>query len=424
MASPERNPGARKPHGLIGPALAGLGLLSIVTCASGQGVPLGAAQNVAIASAAGVTNTGPSSINGNITLSPLTSITGFPPGTLTGGGTIHSNDALAIQARADAMTAYNTLAGQAYLPANDKTGVDLGGLTLTPGVYHFSSSAGLTGALTLNTLGDPNAAFVFQIGSSLTTAPASSVTVIGGGAGRVYWQVGSSATLNSTTAFDGNILALASITMATDANLVNGRAIALNGAVTMDTNGIASPALNAAAPGRFWNGSANNLWAGTNWSTTVAGLDHVNLGSGADVVFSVNPTPPTPQNQNTLLDTDSTISSLTVNDVAAVTIGGTHTLTLISTGLVTGINVNSGAGLTTISSKLVLGDLSQVVTVNNAAGMLISGIVGGTNGLTKAGTGLLTLTGTETYTGATVVSGGTLQLGDGVTAGTSIATSN
>jgi len=212
--------------------------------------------------------------------------------------------------------------------------------------------------------------------------------------------------------------------MATGANLVNGRAIALTGSVTMDSNGIAASVLNVAAPGRSWNGSANNLWSATNWSSAVTGLDHINLGTGADVVFSVNPSPPTPQNQNTLLDTDTTISSLTVNDAAAVTIGGTHTLTLTSTGLVTGINVNSGAGLTTLSSKLLLGDLSQVVTVNNAAGMLISGIVGGNNGLTKAGAGLLTLTGSETYTGATVVSSGTLQLGDGLTAGSSIALSN
>ena len=185
IAGPKRNRRDRNPHGLIGSAVAGLGLFSIVAGASGQGVPLGAAQNVAIASAAGVTNTGPSMINGNMALSPLTTITGFPPGTVVGGGSIHFNDTLAVQAQADGMAAYNTLAGQAYLPANDKSGVNLGGLTLAPGVYHFSSSANLTGALTLNTLGDPNAVFIFQIGSSLTTAPASSVTVIGGGAGRV-----------------------------------------------------------------------------------------------------------------------------------------------------------------------------------------------------------------------------------------------
>lgn len=419
-AKSPRNNRARKPHQFIGSALAGLALLLVSTGANGQAVPLGAAQNVAIVSAAGVTNTGPSTINGNITLSPLTTITGFPPGLVVGGG-IHFNDALAVQTRADAMTAFNTLAGQAYLPANDKTGVNLGGLTLTPGVYHFSSSAGLTGALTLNTLGDPNAVFIFQIGSTLTTASGSSVTVAGGGSGNVYWQVGSSATLNSSTAFDGNILALASVTMVTGANLVNGRAIALTGAVTMDSNSVTSPALNPAAPGRFWNGSASNLWSGTNWSSAVAGLDHIVLGMGADVVFSVNPTP---LRQNTLLDSNTTISSLTVDDSLAVTIAGPNTLTLAATGLTTGININSGAGLTTIGSHLVLGNLSQVITVNNAAGMVITGVVSGSNGLTKAGTGVLALTGIETYTGATVVSSGTLQIGNAITPGTSIALSN
>jgi len=426
MASSKRNRPARKPHGLIGSALAGLGLLSLVTGATGQGVPLGAAQNVAIASYAGVTNTGPSIVNGNIALSPLITITGFsvsnPPGPGIVTGTVHYNDTPAQNARADAMTAYNTLAGQAYLPANDKTGVDLGGLTLTPGVYHFNTSAGLTGALTLNTLGDPNAVFIFQIGSSLTTATGSSVVVAGGGTPNIYWQVGSSATLNSTTAFDGNILALASVTMKTNASLANGRAIALNGSVTMESNGISSPAaLNTPALGRFWNGSASNLWSGTNWSDNVnASNPPVPLGANVDVTFSVNPTlipTPIPIHQSTLLGGDQMISSLTVNDTAPVTIGGPGTLTLRTTGQLTGINVNSGAGLTTISSNLVLSDLSsQVVTVNNAAGMLISGVVrdvvGGSNGLTKAGTGVLTLTGANTYTGATEVTSGTMLAGN------------
>ncbi len=418
----------RRQHALLGSTLAGLSLLCFITSATGQGVPLGAAQNFAIATYAGVTNSGPSLVAGNVALSPLTAITGFTFSTPAGAGvvtgTVHYNDALAQQAQADAMTAYNTLAGQAYLPANNKTGVDLGGLTLTPGVYHFNSSAGLTGTLTLNTLGDPNAVFIFQIGSSLTTATGSSVVVTGGGTPKIYWQVGSSATLNSGTAFDGNILALASVTMGTGASLVNGRAIALDGAVSLLSNNVTAPALNAAAPGRFWNGASSNLWSASNWSSTVAGVDRLGLGAGADVVFSVNPTAPVPQNQNTLVDSDTTIASLTVNDSTAVTIGGSNTLTLSSTGLVSGININSGAGLTTISSKLVLGSLSQVVTVNNAAGLLISGAVGGSNGLTKAGTGVLTLTGAETYTGATVVSSGTLQLGNGIAAGTSIALSN
>jgi len=155
-------------------------------------------------------------------------------------GAVHYNDVLATQAQTDALAAYNTLAG--LTPSIDKTGQNLGGMTLTPGVYHFDTSVGLTGILTLATLADPNALFVFQIGSTLTTAVGSSVVVTGAGAGsdpNVFWQVGSSATLNTSTAFDGNILALASISFGTGSTLVNGRAIALTGAVSLLNNNIA-----------------------------------------------------------------------------------------------------------------------------------------------------------------------------------------
>ena len=408
--------------------MAGLGLIVFSNTTHGQAVSLGEAGNFTIVSSQGVTNTGPTIINGNIALSPLTTITGFdisvPAGPGVINGNVHYNDSVAQLAQSDALTAYNTLAGLAYLPANNLTGMDLGGKTLAPGVYHFDTSAGLTGNLTLATMADPNAVFVFQIGSTLTTATGSSLIVTGAGAGitpNIFWQVGSSATLNTGTMFSGNILALASVSMGTGSGLSLGRALALNGAVTLLSNSISAPNLVLAAPGRYWNGSASNLWSGTNWSTTAAGLDQVNLGANVDVVFSVNPTP---INQNTILDTNVTISSLTVNDSAAVTIGGTNKLTISATGLVTGININNGAGLVKISSNLELGYLSQVIDVNNASGMLVSGVISGSNGLTKAGTGLLTLTATEAYTGATVISDGTLQLGNGVTTGASIASSN
>ena len=411
----------------MGSAMVGLGLMFFSSGANGQAVSLGEAGNFIIVSSQGVTNAGPTIVNGNIALSPLTTLTGFDVSTPAGpgviNGNVHYNDAIAMRAQNNALTAYNTLAGMAYLPANDLTGLDLGGRTLTPGVYHFDTSAGLTGNLTLDTLSDPNAVFVFQIGSTLTTATSSSLTVIGAGAAtpNIFWQVGSSATLNSGTIFGGNILALASVSMGTGSNLINGRALALNGAVTLLSNSLSAPSVILAAPGRYWNGSSSNLWSDFNWSSTVDGLDQVTLGTDVDVVFSVNPAP---QNQNTLLDTDVTISSLTVNDSADVTIAGPNTLTISATGLITGININAGAGLTTISSDLELGYLSQIVDVNNVDGLLISGVISGSNGLTKAGAGLLTLTGTETYTGATVVSEGILQLGDGVTTGTSIASSD
>jgi hypothetical protein len=135
-------------------------------------------------------------------------------------------------------TAYDSAMGQPC--TTNLTGSDLGGLTLTPGVYCFNSSAQLTGALTLNAEGDPNAQFVFQIGSTLTTASSSMVDFINTSGGlpdpNLFWQVGSSATLGTGTDFSGNILAETSITLTTGANIACGSALAQNGAVTMDDN--------------------------------------------------------------------------------------------------------------------------------------------------------------------------------------------
>jgi hypothetical protein len=182
-----------------------------------------------------VTNTGSSIVNGNLGVSPGSAATGFPPGVVV-GGTIHSNDATAIQAQNELTTAYNTVAGTPCTV--DLSGQNLGGLTLTPGVYCFTSSAQLTGTLTLNALGNPAAQFLFKIGSTLTTASISSVALINGATScNVFWQVGSSATLGTNTVFAGNILALTSITLNTGAT-VSGRTLARNGAVTLDTNNV------------------------------------------------------------------------------------------------------------------------------------------------------------------------------------------
>ena len=200
--------------------------------------PLGQAGSFAVLGASAVTNTGPTVVTGDLGIWPNTasSITGFPPGIVNGA--THPGDAVAQQAQTDVTAAYNNLAGQACSTGNDLTGTDLGGLTLTPGVYCFSTSAQLTGTLTLDAQGNSAAVFVFQIGSTLTTASASRVLVINGGSScNVFWQIGSSATLGTTTAFAGNILALADITLNTGV-VAPGRALARTGAVTLDTNGV------------------------------------------------------------------------------------------------------------------------------------------------------------------------------------------
>jgi Ice-binding-like len=203
-------------------------------------VDLGTAGTFAVLAGSTVTNTGPTIIDGgDVGVSPGTAITGAP--SIVAPYTTHSNDADAIQAQKDLTTAYNTAAG---LPVSDVlTGQDLGGLTLTPGVYFFKTSAQLTGTLTLDDQGNPMAQFVFQIGSTLTTASNSSVVTIdddgSSDAGcSVYWQIGSSATLGTETAFEGHILADASITLNTGATILDGSALARVGAVTLDSNSI------------------------------------------------------------------------------------------------------------------------------------------------------------------------------------------
>jgi hypothetical protein len=200
-----------------------------------QTVPMGTSADFGVLGGSAITNTGASIITGDLGISPgnASSVTGFPPGVVT--GTTHFADGVALQAQNDLTTAYNNAAGRT---CNTTIAADLGGSTLVPGVYCSATSIGLTGTVTLDAQGDPDAVFVFQAGSTLTTASNATVAIINGGqACNVFWQVGSSATLGTGTNFIGSILALDSITLTTGAN-TSGRVLARNGAVTLDTSDV------------------------------------------------------------------------------------------------------------------------------------------------------------------------------------------
>lgn len=194
-------------------------------------VDLGAAAGFGVLGATTVTNAGETVVATDVGVSPGTAVTGFPPGTTS--GTIHPGNAVASAAHTDLATAYADATGRA--PDTIITG-DIGGTTLTPGVYNAAASVGISGTLTLDGGGDPNAVFIIQAGSTLITEPASMVTLTNGAqACNVFWQVGSSATLGAASAFSGTVLAMTSITVSPAAN-VTGRVMAVNGAVTLDTN--------------------------------------------------------------------------------------------------------------------------------------------------------------------------------------------
>jgi hypothetical protein len=214
--------------------------LAVPVAAQADHVDLGTADPFVVLGGSAVTNTGSSVLNGDLGVWQAGGgdLTGFL--TVDGGpgivnGAVHDDDLVAQQAQSDLTTAYNTAAGE---PSDfNLTGQDLGLVgTLTPGVYTFSSSAQLTGALTLDAGGDPDAQFIFQIGTTLTTAPSSSVVLAPGTSPcNIYWQVGSSATLDTDTQFLGNLLANDSISMASGTT-VAGRALARVGAVTLINN--------------------------------------------------------------------------------------------------------------------------------------------------------------------------------------------
>jgi cell division septation protein DedD len=217
-------------------------LIGVVGTASANAatlpVSLGTAADFAVLAGATVTNTGPTTINGDLGLSPGTAVTGFPPGQVN--GTVHAADGAALQAKNDLTAAYDDAAAR---PTTATVPVELGGTTKTPGVYDSPAGTfGITGTLTLDAAGDPNAVFIFKAASTLITASASGVNLINGArSSNVFWVVGSSATLGTYSILRGNVLALASITVTTGVT-VDGRTLARTAAVTLDTDTITPPA--------------------------------------------------------------------------------------------------------------------------------------------------------------------------------------
>ncbi len=192
----------------------------------------------AVLGASTVTNTGATTIDGNVGVSPGTAITGSSTITLTGTYQTGASSAAGV-AQTELVTAINNLGS---LGPGTTEQANLSGLSLLPGVYKVpAGTSNLTGTLTLNGNGNANAGWVFLMASTLITSPGSVINVINTGAGAgIYWDVGSSATLGTTTAFEGNILSLASVTLNQGATIGCGRALAETGAVTMINNTINS----------------------------------------------------------------------------------------------------------------------------------------------------------------------------------------
>ncbi|HEV3070604.1 MAG TPA: ice-binding family protein [Solirubrobacteraceae bacterium] len=287
LAASQRPAASRRPVVRAGAKMfrAGLLLLGLLSTLLFASSAMGATATVGLGSAASfsvlggetITNTGPTTMFGDLGLSPGSAVTGAPHVL----GQTHVDDAVAIGAKNALTTAYNNAASR---PSNGSAGTDLAGQTFLPGVRTASSSLLLSsGSVTLDAQGDPNAVFIFQIGSKLTTGSSTTVLLVGGAqACNVFWQVGSSATLGTGTHFAGTIMASASIS-ATTAATIHGRLLAQTGAVTLDTNTITTSTCASSVSGSG-GGLETTMGAG---STTSAGSGS---GGSAGTTKPVSPT--------------------------------------------------------------------------------------------------------------------------------------
>ena len=361
-------------------------------------VNLGQAFDFGVLAGSGITNTGATTIIGDVGSLPTSTITGF--GTVILTGTNHAGDGVTLVGKSDLLIAYTDAAGR--LPTINYAPIfDLGGLTLAPGVHTDTSSFGIIGTLTLDALGNPNAVWIFQAGSTLITSVGSMINLINGAQpGNIFWQVGSSATIGVNSAFSGTIMAATSITLNTGASM-DGRALALNGAVTMENNAINIVPLLIGPT--HWLGTTSGQWTSVgNWASDSVGSAAGLIPSVADdISFSATGA----ADQSTTLGANFAINTLTINDTAAVTIAGANTLSIGGNAAIT---VNSGAGLLTVASNLAFTGATPTVNVSNTAGALFSGSVASTSSLTKTGAGTLGLTGIANVTAPVNINSGML----------------
>jgi hypothetical protein len=299
-----------------------------------------------------VTNTGPSTLQGDLGVSPGSAIAGFPPG--VSAGAVHAADAVALQAQSDVGIAYDNAAGQALTTS---VSGDLVGRTLTEGVYNSTSSLALSGQLTLDGQGNPNSVFVFQVASALITASASSIILTNGAqACNVFWQVGSSATLGTASTFKGTILALTSVTVQTGAT-VEGRALARNGQVSLDTNVFTTPACittpTTSAPPTTGTPSATGTPSSTGTPT--------DTGSATATPTTTTTVSATPTGPAAVTATPTP----TATETPAAGAGGTATDDSASAAPLAGTGNGSGAG--------AAGGRNQGTNVDTAAGLADGG---------------------------------------------------
>lgn len=329
-------------------------------------VGLGTATSYSVLAGTTVTNTGLTTLQGDLGVSPGSAITGFPPGVSTGA--VHAADAVALQAQSDVITAYNNAAGQ---PLNTSVSGDLVGLTLTEGVYNSTSSLALSGRLTLDGQGNPNSVFVFQAASTLITASASSIVLINGArACNVFWQVGSSATLGTASHFKGTILALTSITVQTGTT-VEGRALARNGQVSLDTNVFTSASCTSTpstSPPATATPTPTPTTTQTATATATATATETSTGTttGTTPATTTQSTSPTP----TATTTRQANETETTPSVSAVPLADTG-----GEGRNKGTNVDTGAGRPgegPAALGAIVAGLAVTVAIVFAAGALAS----------------------------------------------------